>query len=372
MIVGVPKEIKDHEYRVALTPPGAARLVAEGHRVLVQAQAGTASGFSDEQYAGAGAELVAEAGDVFAASDLVVKVKEPLESEYPLLRPGLALFTYLHLAGIPGLAQVLLDRGVSGLAYETVQLPDGSLPLLTPMSEVAGRLAVQAGAHYLEKAQGGSGVLLGGVPGVPPGRVTVLGGGVVGVNAATIALGMGAQVTLLTRDLNRLRQLAQVLRGNLETRVSTPETVAETVRNADLVIGAVLIPGARAPRIVSREMVRSMRPGSVLVDVSVDQGGCVETTRPTSHSQPVYLAEGVLHYCVTNMPGAVPRTSAPALCNATLPYVVQLANRGLEAALAQNPALAGGLNTHRGRVTNAAVGESLGLPFQPFHPEQPA
>lgn len=369
MIVGVPKEIKDHEYRVALTPPGAARLVAEGHRVLVQVNAGTASGFSDVQYQRAGAELVRAPDEIFAASDLVVKVKEPLESEYPLLRPGLTLFTYLHLAGIPGLAQELLEREVSGVAYETVQLPDGSLPLLTPMSEVAGRLAVQAGAHYLEKAQGGSGVLLGGVPGVPPGRVAVLGGGVVGVNAATIALGMGARVTLLNRDLSRLRQLSQMLGANLETRVSTPETVAEAARDADLLVGAVLIPGAKAPRVVTREMVRRMRPGSVIVDVSVDQGGCVETTRPTSHSAPVYVEEGVTHYCVTNMPGAVPRTSAQALCNATLPYVVTLANRGLETALAQEPSLVAGLNTYRGRMTNGPVAESLGLPWQPWQPE---
>jgi alanine dehydrogenase len=358
MIIGIPREIKDHEYRVALTPEGAARLTAEGHRVLVQQQAGAGSGYPDEEYRKRGADLVNKPEEIFASADLIVKVKEPLESEYSLLRPGLVLFTYLHLAGIPGLTEVLLEKRITGIAYETVQLPDGTLPLLTPMSEVAGRLAVQVGAHYLEKAQGGRGVLLAGVPGVLPGMVAVLGAGVVGANAAMVALGLGARVTLMNRDANRLRLLSQVLHGNLQTVVSTPESVAELVRNSDLVIGAVLIPGGKAPKIVTRAMVKSMRPGSVIVDVSVDQGGCFETTRPTSHSDPVYVEEGVTHYCVTNMPGAVPRTSTQALCNSTLPYIVALAGKGAVDAMKEDPSLARGLDTFEGRITHPAVEEA--------------
>lgn len=366
MIVGIPREIKDHEYRVALTPPGAARLTAEGHRVLVQRQAGMASGFPDEEYCRNGARIVDTAQEVFASADLIVKVKEPLVSEYPLLRPGMVLFTYLHLAGVPGLAEVLLEKQVNAIAYETVQLSDGTLPLLTPMSEVAGRLAVQVGAHYLEKAPGGRGVLLGGVPGVPPARVAILGAGVVGANAAAVALGMGARVTLMNRDVNRLRALGQSLHGNLETAALTPESVAETVRESDLIIGAVLVPGGKAPKIVAREMVRSMKLGSVIVDVSVDQGGCVETTHPTTHSQPVFQQDGVVHYAVTNMPAAVPHTSTQALCNATLPYVLKLAGAGVVDAMRQHSSLAGGLNIFKGRVTHPAVADALGLPFQPM------
>jgi alanine dehydrogenase len=364
MIIGIPKEIKDHEYRVALTPLGAARLTAEGHRVLVQRHAGTASGFPDEEYRKSGAHLVDSPEETIASADLIVKVKEPLESEYPLLRPGLVLFTYLHLAGVPGLADALLERQVTAIAYETVQLLDGTLPLLTPMSEVAGRLAVQVGAHYLEKAQGGRGVLLAGVPGVLPGKVAILGAGVVGANAAAVALGLGAQVTLMNRDANRLRLLSPVLHGNLQTAVSTPESVAKIVQDSHLVIGAVLVPGGKAPNFVTREMVRSMRPGSVIVDVSVDQGGWVETTRPTTHSQPVYQLDGVTHYCVTNMPAAVPRTSTMALCNATLPYILKLAATGAVEAIKRDSSLASGLNTFEGRITNQSVGESLGLRFQ--------
>lgn len=361
MIVGVPKEIKDHEYRIALTPGGVARLVAEGHRVVVQRGGGVASGYADAEYEAAGATLAGDAESVFSVADLVVKVKEPVAPEFPLLRPDLLLFTYLHLAAAPELAAALLEQRVSAIGYETVRGADGTLPLLTPMSEVAGRLSVQAGAHYLERRQGGRGVLLAGVPGVAPARVVVLGAGVVGANAASIALGMGAQVRILTRGLERLRYLEEVLHGRLETAVSTPESVAASLREADLVIGAVLVPGARAPKLVTREMVRAMQPGSVIVDVSVDQGGCIETTRPTTHSDPVYVEEGVVHYCVTNMPGAVPRTSTQALCNATLPYVLRLAGEGVE-PLRCDPLLAEGLNTFDGHVTNPAVAEALGLP----------
>ena len=365
MIIGIPQEIKDHEYRVALTPAGAASLTQEGHQVLVQRGAGGNSGFADEEYSTRGARLVDRPEEAFAA-DMVVKVKEPLESEYSMLRPGLVLFTYLHLAGVPELAAVLLEKRVTAIAYETVQLADGTLPLLTPMSEVAGRLAVQVGAHYLEKAQGGRGVLLAGVPGVPPGKVCILGAGVVGANAALVALGMGAQVTLMNRDANRLRSLSPVLHGNLRTMVSTPESVAEVVQDSELVIGAVLVPGGKAPHVVSREMVSSMKPGSVIVDVSVDQGGCIATTRPTTHSDPVYQVDGVLHYCVTNMPGAVPHTSTQALCNATLPYVLKLANAGAAEAMRQDQSLARGLNTLEGHIAHAAVGEALGLPVAPL------
>jgi alanine dehydrogenase len=362
VIVGVPTEIKDHEYRVALTPHGAARLVQEGHQVLVQRGVGLGSGFADSGYVTAGARLVASAADVWSDADLVVKVKEPLGPELELLRQGLVLFTYLHLAAVPDLARVLLEKHVTAIAYETVELPSGELPLLTPMSEVAGRLAIQAGAHYLEKAQGGAGILLSGVPGVPPARVVILGAGVVGSNAATIALGMGARVTLLNRGLDSLRRLSQFLRGNLDTQALTPETVEAAVRDADLLVGAVLVPGGKAPVLVTRQMVRSMRRGSVIVDVSVDQGGCVETVRPTSHSDPVYVEEGVTHYCVPNMPGAVPRTSTQALCNATLPYIVSIARKGAMQALRQDPALAGGLNICCGRVTHPALAAALGLP----------
>ena len=361
MIVGVPKEIKDHEYRVALTPDGAANLVTDGHTVLVERGAGWGSGFADDMYLEAGARLLSGPEDLFASADLVVKVKEPLVSEYPMLRPGLILFTYLHLAGIPDLAKKLMEQQVTAIAYETVQFPDGRLPLLTPMSEVAGRLSIQVGAHYLEHPQAGSGRLLGGVPGVPPARVAILGAGVVGTNAAAIALGMGAQVTLVARNLERLRYLSQVLTGRMETAVSTPESIKALVKEADLVVGAVLIPGDKAPRMITREMVDTMKDGSVIVDVSVDQGGCCETTRPTSHSEPTYTVSGVVHYCVTNMPGAVPHTSTHALCNATLPYVRDIAGYGVHEALGKDSALALGLNVFQGRVTHAAVGRALGL-----------
>ncbi len=366
MIVGVPKEIKDQEYRVSLTPAGVEMLTRAGHRVLVEAGAGEGSGFSDQAYADAGAEVVAGAEKVWCQADLIVKVKEPLPVEYPLLQHGQLLFTFLHLAADENLTRALLRSGVVAIAYETVQLPDGRLPLLTPMSEVAGRMAIQVAAHYLEKPAGGRGKLLGGVPGVYPSRVVIIGAGTVGTNAAQIALGMGAQVTLIDVNLDRLRYLSEVLDGNLITLMSNHRNIANAVRGAEVVIGAVLIPGARTPKLVTREMVASMEPGSVVIDVAVDQGGCIETSRPTSHSDPVYLVDGVVHYCVPNMPGAVPRTSTYALSNATLPYVVKLANLGLEGAVRQDPALALGVNIYRGHVTHPAVAQAFGFECVPL------
>lgn len=365
MIIGIPKEIKDNEYRVSVTPAGVHSLAGQGHRVLVQAGAGEGSGFSDAEYAEAGATIVPTAADAWAA-DLVVKVKEPLPSEYTFLRPGLLLFTYLHLAAEERLTQVLLETKTTAIGYETVQLPDGSLPLLTPMSEVAGRMAVQVGARYLEKMAGGRGKLLGGVPGVAPCNVVILGAGTVGTNAAQIALGMGAQVTIIARNLNRLRYLSEVLHGNLVTMMSNPYNIAAACKSADLLIGAVLAPGAKAPKLVTREMVRSMQPGSVIVDVSIDQGGCVETSRPTSHSNPIYVEDGVIHYCVPNMPGAVPRTSTYALSNATFPYVERLAAQGFVAAVKADQALAKGVNTYAGHLTCKGVAEAFGLAFTPL------
>ena len=359
MIVGVPTEVKDHEYRVSLTPSGAAQLRGSGHTVIVQRGAGVGSGFPDEEYLAAGAELADGAKAIWAAADLVVKVKEPIPSEYPLLRPDLALFTYLHLAAAPGLAAVLVERRVTGIAYETVQRLDGVLPLLTPMSEVAGRMATQVGAHYLEKAQGGRGLLLGGVPGVLPADVVILGSGVVGTNAAQIAVGMGADVTIVTKGHDSIRRIDELFHGRVKTLVSTPEAVRSVLVSADLVIGAALIAGARAPMVVTRAMVQRMRPGSVIVDVAVDQGGCIETTRPTTHTSPTYVEYGIIHYAVTNMPGAVPYTSARALCNETLPYVLALADQGVATALQRDPVLARGLNTHRGRITHPAVAAAL-------------
>lgn len=366
MIIGIPKEVKPREYRVAQPPHGVRELVRHGHTVLVERGAGLGSGFDDEQYASAGATLVDDAASVWNRAELVVKVKEPIESEFVYLRPGLILFTFLHLAANEALARALVEREVTAIAYETVQLPDGSLPLLAPMSEVAGRLAVQVGAYYLMEPYGGRGVLLGGVPGVPPGRVVVIGGGTVGTNAAQMALGLGAEVLLFDVNIERLRYLEAVLHGRFQTRMSSEQALAEAVREADLVIGAVLIPGARAPKLVSREMVRSMRRGSVIVDVSIDQGGCVETARPTTHDAPVYDVDGVLHYMVTNMPGAVPRTSTFALSNVTLRYVLELADLGFAAAVRRDRALANGVNVCRGKITHPAVAEALGMPFEPL------
>jgi alanine dehydrogenase len=360
MIVGIPREIKDNEYRVSMTPGGAHQLTEAGHEVWVETHAGEGSGFPDEQYADVGAVIVPTAADAWSAA-LVVKVKEPQPSEYGFLRPDLALFTYLHLAADEQLTRQLVSRGVTGIAYETVELPNGHLPLLTPMSEVAGRMAVQIGAHYMEKMNGGRGKILGGVPGVRPADVVIIGAGVVGTNAAQVALGMGAHVIMIDINIDRLRYLHEVLGGRLTTLSSNPLNIAQAVRIADLLIGAVLIKGARAPRLVTRPMIESMAPGSVVVDVAVDQGGCVETSHATTHSNPTFQVAGVIHYCVANMPGAVPRTSTYALSNATLSYVVKLANQGIAPAMQRDPALAKGLNTYRGHVTYASVADAFGL-----------
>jgi alanine dehydrogenase len=365
MIVGVTKEIKDNEYRVGLTPAGVQELTDAGHRVLVESGAGMGSGLADDQYESAGAVLEPDAASVFSQSDLIVKVKEPLPQEYDFLREDQVLFTFLHLAPEAELTHALLGSESIGIAYETVQLEDGRLPLLTPMSEVAGKMAVQVGARLLEKTRGGSGVLLGGVAGVEPGKVVILGGGVVGVNAAKVANGLGADVLIVDVNLERLRYLEDLFQGHVHTLTSTRHNVALAVAEADLLIGAVLVVGARAPVLVTREMLRAMRPGSVLVDVAIDQGGCVETSKPTSHSDPVYVEDGVIHYCVPNMPGAVSRTSTFALSNATLPYVLAIANKGVRRALEDDPALAKGLNVCRGKVTCKAVADSLGYDHLP-------
>ena len=364
MIVGVPKEVKDRENRVSTTPAGVSEFVIRGHQVVVERGAGAGSGFLDPEYENAGALLVDNHAGVFARADMIVKVKEPVPAEYDLLRPHQLLFTYLHLAADEQQTRALMRNRVQAVAYETVQLANGSLPLLTPMSEVAGRMAVQVSAHYLERTQGGRGMLLGGVPGVPGADVVVIGGGVVGTNAAQIALGMGANVTIVDRNVDRLRQLDTLLHGRSHTLASNKQNIAEAVREADVVIGGVLIAGAKAPKLVTRDMVASMRPGTVVVDVAIDQGGCIETARPTSHSDPTYLVDGVIHYCVTNMPGAVPRTSTLALSNVTLPYALELADHGLQEAARRDPALAKGINVLNGVVTYQAVAEAFGLPFK--------
>ncbi|MFC1896267.1 alanine dehydrogenase [Thermodesulfobacteriota bacterium] len=365
MIVGLPKEIKDNEYRVGMTPGGVRELVARGHEVLVEAKAGVASGFSDGEYEGAGGRVVTEPGEVWNAG-LVVKVKEPQPREWEFMRRDVVLFTYLHLAAEEDLTLEMLRRGITGIAYETVEKEDGSLPLLTPMSEVAGRMAVQVGAYYLEKSHGGRGKLLGGVPGVRPADVVVLGAGAVGSNAAQVALGMGAHVIVLDINTDRLRYLEEVLHGRLTTIAANTWNIAKAVARADLLIGSVLLKGARAPKLVTRDMIRAMEPGSVVVDVSVDQGGCIETTRPATHSDPVHVEYGVLHYGVTNMPGAVPRTSTYALSNATLPYVIQLAEQGVFRAVKSNPAVAKGVNTCKGKLTYRAVAEALRREYTPI------
>ncbi len=363
MNIGVPKEIKDNEARVGVTPAGVKALAEAGHRVLVETQAGALSGFPDAEYQQAGAEIAGGAGPVWEKSDIVVKVKEPIEQEYAFFRDGLVLFTYLHLAPMPELTGKLLDSKVIGIAYETVRDRRGTLPLLTPMSEVAGRMSVQVGAAYLEKEHGGRGILLGGVPGVPPAHVTILGGGVVGSNAAKIALGFGAKVTLVDVNLNRLRELDDIFGGRLYTLASNSYNLAHATREADLVIGAVLIPGSTAPKLVTRAMVAAMKKGAVIVDVAIDQGGCVETARPTSHSNPSYLVDGVVHYCVTNMPGAVPHTSTLALTNSTFPYLARIANLGVREALRQDAGLNEGLNTWLGALTHRGVAESQQRPW---------
>lgn len=369
MIVGVPREIKKDEYRVALTPTWVEVLVEAGHVVLIETAAGAGSGFVDREYVDAGASIVASAPELYGRAELLVKVKEPLEPEYDLLRPASVVFCFLHLAAQENLANILLEKRITSIAYETVQLDDGSLPLLAPMSEVAGRIAAQTGAHYLELPQGGRGKLLGGVTGVLPCNVTILGGGTVGTNAAQIALGMGANVTIIDRSVDRLRFLGEFLGPRLMTLVSNKPNISERVASADLLIGSVLIPGARAPVLVTRSMVSSMRHGSVVIDVAVDQGGCIETSRQTTHSDPIYQVDGVLHYGVANMPGAVPQTSTYALSNVTLPYVLLIANLGLQNALAEIPALARGLNTHEGKVCHNEVANALDLPYHAFAAE---
>jgi alanine dehydrogenase len=363
--IGVAKEIKADEYRVALTPAGARELVQRGHDVIVETGAGEGSAFRDAAYEAAGARI-ATVDEVWAAAELLLKVKEPVEAEYGSLREGLVLFTYLHIAADAPLTRALVDSGIAAVAYETVESDSGALPLLAPMSEIAGRIAAQAGAYFLEKPLGGRGLLLGGVPGVAPGRVVVIGGGMVGYNAAVIALGLGANVTILERSLDRMRHLEEVLSGRVSLVMSSTLQIEESLRGADVVIGAVLIPGARAPKLITREMMAAMKEGAVLADVAIDQGGCAETSRPTTHSEPVYTVEGVTHYCVTNMPGAVPITSTKALTNATLPYVEAIADHGLAEAVGRDAALARGVNVLDGQVTYEAVADAHGLDYRPL------
>ena len=364
MKIGVPKEIKIHEYRVGLVPAGVLELARAGHQVLVETGAGSGIGFEDAHYRAAGATIAAHAAEIFTAADLIVKVKEPQISECKQLRRGQILFTYLHLAADREQALALIASGATAIAYETVTAPDGSLPLLTPMSEVAGRMSVQVGAHCLQKANGGFGVLLGGVPGVAPAKVVVLGGGVSGTHAAEMAVGLRADVTVVDRSVKRLRELSALFGNQLKTVYSTAHAIEELVRDADLVIGAVLIAGAAAPKLVTEAMVKTMKAGAVLVDIAIDQGGCFETSRPTTHAEPTYVQDGVIHYCVTNMPGAVPHTSTVALTNATLPYVRALADLGWRHATAKDPGLARGLNVHEGQVTHGAVARALGLEYR--------
>jgi alanine dehydrogenase len=365
MRVGVPKEIKVHEYRVGLVPAAVRELVESGHEVLVQTGAAAGIGFADADYQRVGAKIAASAEEVFEKADLIVKVKEPQPQECARLRAGQVLYTYLHLAADKVQAEALQKSGATCIAYETVTAPDGSLPLLTPMSEVAGRMSVQVGAYCLQKANGGRGILLGGVPGVAPAKVVVLGGGVAGTNAVEMAVGLRADVTVVDRSVKRLRELSSIFGPSLRTEYSTQEHVDALVIDADLVIGAVLIAGAAAPKLVTRDMVRRMKSGAVLVDISIDQGGCFETSRPTTHAEPTYVVDDVIHYCVTNMPGAVPRTSTFALNNATLPFARRLADHGWKAALKADPHLANGLNVHAGHITNEAVAHDLGLAYKP-------
>jgi alanine dehydrogenase len=365
-IVGVPREVKQDEYRVAMLPVGVEELARRGHRVLIQAGAGIGSGIPDDEYAQQGAEIVPDAATVFGQADLIVKVKEPQPSEWPLMRDGQAVFTYFHFAASEELTRGVLETGATAVAYETLRGPKGDLPLLTPMSEVAGRMSIQEGAKFLERPQEGRGILLGGVPGVLPAHIVILGGGVVGKNAAQIAAGFQADVAILDVNVDRLRYLEDIMPANVNTLFSDRHTIREQLRQADLVIGSVLIPGARATHLISRDDLRLMKPGAVLIDVCIDQGGCAETSRPTTHSEPTYIVDGIVHYCVTNMPGAVGRTSTYALCNVTLPYVLQIAGLGLPTAAQRDPGIAAAVNTHAGQVTNAAVAETFGLSCQPF------
>ncbi|NPA80401.1 MAG: alanine dehydrogenase [Thermotogae bacterium] len=366
MIVGVPKEIKKEEYRVAMTPAGVKELTRRGHKVLVQRTAGLGAGLKDEDYAGAGAEIVDTIEEVYERAEMIVKVKEPQPEEIPLLREGQVLFTYLHLAADENLTRALMERKIVGIAYETVETDDGFLPLLAPMSEIAGKMAPQEGAKYLEKPFGGLGVLLGGVPGVPPAKVVVIGAGSVGMSATMVAAGMGADVTLMDINVQKMRLAEEIIPANVKTLFSTEYTLTEAVKNADLVIGAVLRPGAKAPKLLTREILAGMKEGSVLVDVSIDQGGISEFSRPTTHDDPVFVAEGVVHYCVANMPGAVPRTSTFALTNSTLKYVIKLADLGWKEAVRQDKALARGVNLVFGKITHKAVAEAFGLEYTPL------
>lgn len=363
MIIGVPKEIKNNENRVALTPAGTQELIKRGHTVLVQKTAGVGSGFSDDEYSSAGARLIEGAASVFEQADMIMKVKEPVEPEYKLIRKNQLVFTYFHFASYEPLAKAMIASGAVCLAYETVERLDGSLPLLIPMSEVAGRMSIQEGAKYLEKPLKGRGILLGGVPGVQPARVLILGGGIVGTNAAKIAAGMGADVTIMDVNIDRLRYLDDVMPTNVRTLVSNEYTIRSIVKESDLIIGGVLIPGAKAPKLITRDMLKTMRPGTVLVDVAVDQGGCIETCRPTTHEDPTYIIDDIVHYCVANMPGAVPYTSTLALTNATLPYAIRLANNGWKKAAQDNADLRNGLNVINGEVVYKAVADAFSLPY---------
>jgi alanine dehydrogenase len=366
VIVGLPKEIKDNENRVGLVPAGVAALKKAGHEVLVEKSAGVGSGIADEEYTSAGGKLVGGPDEVFSRADMIVKVKEPIEPEYTRMRAGQILYTYLHLAPAGKLTDVLLERQVTGVAYETITGRNGSLPLLTPMSEVAGRMSVHVGAYYLQKSNGGRGVLLSGVPGVPPADVVIIGGGVVGTNAAKIAAGMGADVTILEMSPDRMRDLDDIFLGRVKTVASNPHTLEEGCRRADLLVGAVLIPGAAAPKLVTRELIGKMKKGAVAVDVAVDQGGCFETTHATTHSDPVYTVDGVIHYCVANMPGAVARTSTFALTNSTIRYALELAGKGFVKAVSENAYLAAGVNTYKGKITYEAVAVAQGKPYTPL------
>ncbi|MGZ3658457.1 MAG: alanine dehydrogenase [Bdellovibrionota bacterium] len=364
MIIGVPKEIKNNENRVGLTPGGVVALVARGHKLIVETKAGQGIGATDEAYAKAGATIIDSAKEVWEKADMVIKVKEPIQPEYALMKPNLILYTYLHLAAEPELTKQLMERKVKAVAYETIQLDDGTLPLLTPMSEVAGRMATQVGARYLQKSEGGKGILLAGVPGVRRGKVTIIGGGVSGTSAAVIAIGMGAQVTILDINMHRLTYLDDIFKNSINTLYSNPLNIEKAVREADLVVGTVLLPGAKAPKLVTREMVKQMEPNSVIVDVSIDQGGCIETIRPTSHSDPIFREEGVIHYGVTNMPGAVAQTSTYALTNRTLKYAQLLADNGFEKAIGMDKALYKGVNVLNGKVAYKQVADDLHLPYE--------
>jgi alanine dehydrogenase len=363
MIIGVPKEVKLDEYRVAMLPVGVEELTRRGHQVLIEAGAGLGSGLLDQDYQDAGGELVGDARDIFVRADLIVKVKEPQQDEWPLIRPGQILFTYFHFAANRELTEAMIASGSSSLAYETLADDAGRLPLLTPMSEVAGRMSIQEGAKFLERPQMGRGILLGGVPGVAPANITILGGGVVGANAAKIAAGFNANVAILDINMDRLRYLSDVMPPNVDVLFSDRHIIREQLRQADLVVGAVLIPGAKAPRLIEREQLKEMKSGSVIIDVAIDQGGCIATSKPTTHSSPTYIVDEVVHYCVTNMPGAVGRTSTFALCNVTLPWVIEIAQRGLEAAARELRPIARAVNIHAGEVTNRPVAETFGLPY---------